>query len=189
MFKTLTTYFKNLVNTKKFWSFLLFLLIAIVGAVFANQYSVYLGKFAFVLFIIALSFLTIITWTMAALAVFRSLFVAGAGLSLLLYIATEYCNVPSIDRIADSALINLLNLGILFVGVVFTVSLYKELFGDPEAKSKWLQMGALQIFKESNQGKHSWLVLSFYALSMGVILGELFQVLYPIFSHLCVYGG
>ena len=174
-------------DNKKLLKFLLFLLISVFFAILASKYENIFAGVSLILALTMLSILFLVTWIMATFAVFRSLLIVGAGLSLLLFISIEYCRVPIEMRIADEALINLINLGLLFLGFVFITSLFKELFGNQKSDNPLDQKGALQIFKEINHGKHSWLLLSLYAVSLGVIIGQLFQVLYPIFNNLCVY--
>src|SRR5690606_15868005 len=113
----------------------------------------------------------------------------GAGLSLLLYIAQEYCALSIQERLADESLQSLIGIGIIFILAIFVFRLYKELFGDEEAKNEFNKKGALKVFRESNQGKDPVLILLLYATFIGLILSQLFQVLYPIFNNLCVYGG
>jgi hypothetical protein len=174
-------------NNKKLLKFLIFLTISVFFFVLASKYENIFAGVTLILALTMLSVLFLITWLMATFAVFRSLLIVGAGLSLLLFISIEYCRVPIEMRIADEALINLINLGIIFLGFVFITSLFKELFGNQKSDNPLDQKGALQIFKEINQGRHSWLLLSLYAISLGIILGQLFQVLYPIFNNLCIY--
>lgn len=167
--------------------FFLYLALILIFATVATYWSDYLGVVTYGLLIIVLLIATLITWLMAALAVFRSLLIVGAGLSLLLYVAQEYCALPLQERIADDSLQSLIGLGIIFMLAIFAFRLYRELFGDQEAKNEFHQKGALKVFRESNQGKDPWFVLLLYALFIGLILSQVFQVLYPIFSNLCVY--
>lgn len=139
--------------------------------------------------LIGLTFISLFTWSLAALAVFRSLMVVGAGLSLILFIAQSYCGLDIADRVADDSLRSLIGISILFIGVIFVTRLYRELFGDPNARREFDKLGALKVFRDANKGKDSILFLVLYASFMGLILGQLFQVLYPIFNNLCVYGG
>lgn len=168
--------------------FLLYLVLILAVATAATYWSDYFGVVTYVLFIIVLLVATLITWLMAALAVFRSLLIVGAGLSLLLYVAQEYCALPIQERLADDSLQSLIGIGIIFMLAIFAFRLYRELFGDQEAKNEFHQKGALKVFRESNQGKDPWFILLLYALFIGLILSQVFQVLYPIFSNLCVYS-
>ncbi len=137
--------------------------------------------------LIGLAFISLFTWSLAALAVFRSLMVIGAGLSLILFIAQSYCALDISKRVADDSLQSLIGISIIFIGVTFGVRLYRELFGDPNAKREFDKVGVLQSFRNANEGKDSYIILVLYASFMGLILGQLFEVLYPIFNSLCVY--
>lgn len=167
--------------------FLSYLVLILVVATAATYWSDYLGIVTYGLLIFVLLIATLITWLMAALAVFRSLLIVGAGLSLLLYVAQEYCALPIQERIADDSLQSLIGIGIIFMLAIFALRLYRELFGDQDAKNEFHQKGALKVFRESNQGKDPWFILLLYALFIGLILSQVFQVLYPIFSNLCIY--
>lgn len=115
--------------------------------------------------------------------------VVGAGLSLILFIAQSYCGLDVSERMADDSLRSLIGISIIFIGIIFVVRLRRELFGDPEAKREFDKVGVLKSLRDANDGKDSILILVLYASFMGLILGQLFQVLYPIFNNLCVYGG
>lgn len=142
---------------------------------------------ALVFSIIGLFVLTMFTWSLAALAVFRALMVVGAGLSLILFIAQSYCGLDVSERMADDSLRSLIGISILFIGVIFVVHLRRELFGDPEAKREFDKVGVLKSLRDANDGKNSILILVLYASFMGLILGQLFEVLSPIFNNLCIY--
>lgn len=177
------------VKTDKKFAFLFSLyIIIVIGASFAFvHWEKQVGAFFVVFSVIGLFFLTIFTWSLAALAVFRSLMVIGAGLSLILFIAQSYCDLDVTQRLADDSLQSLIGISILFIGVIFAIRLYRELFGDPNAKREFDKIGALKVFRAANKGKDSILLLVLYASFMGLILGQLFHVLYPIFNNLCIY--
>lgn len=140
------------------------------------------------IFLIAgLSVIVLFTWSLAAFAVFRSLMVIGAGLSLILFIAQSYCALDISHRVSNNSLQSLIGMSLIFISITFGVRLYRELFGDLDAKREFDKRGALQVFRDANKGKDSILFLIFYASFMGLILGQLFQVLYPLFSSLCIY--
>ena len=54
-------------------------------------------------------------------------------------------------------------------------------------KDELLNNGSFKIFREINNGKDSWIILSIYAIVFGVFLGQVFQVMYPIVNNICVY--
>lgn len=173
---------------KRFTLLFALYLVTAITVLFAYIYwEEQVKMFVLVFLAISLTFVTLFTWSLASLAVFRSLMVIGAGLSLILFIAQSYCDLDVTKRIADDSLQSLIGMSIIFIGVIFVVRLYRELFGDPNAKREFDKLGALKVFREANKGKDSILLLILYASFMGLILGQLFQVLHPIFSNLCVY--
>lgn len=188
MFKRIKVIANKVRTDKRFALLFILYLVTAIGASFAFMYWEEHIRVFFVAFsIIGLMFLTLFTWSLAALAVFRSLMVIGAGLSLILFIAQSYCGLDITQRVADDSLKSLIGISLIFIGVTFGVRLYRELFGDPNAKREFDKVGALQSFRDANKGKDSYLILVLYASFMGLILGQLFEVLYPIFNNLCVY--
>lgn len=81
----------------------------------------------------------------------------------------------------------LLGIGFIYVVVQFVWSLFKELFGDKEAKEEWRRKGTIAVFKEANGNKHSWLVLVVYGLFVALFVSQIYNVIYPIIHGLCVY--
>lgn len=190
MFKRLKEINQRVRTDKRFAVLFVLYLITAIGASFAFTIWEDQARGFFVIFsLIGLTVISLFTWSLAALAVFRSLMVIGAGLSLILFIAQSYCDLDVAQRIADDSLQSLIGISILFIGVIFIIRLYRELFGDPNAKREFDKLGALKVFRDANNGKDSILFLILYASFMGLILGQLFQVLFPIFNNLCVYGG
>lgn len=182
--------FKGLYRENNVYVYAMFLVVTLVTFLAVTYWKIQLGHIALYVFVVALSLLLFVAWSMAVMAVFRSLFVVGAGLSLILFIAQSYCALPTQERIANSSLQTLIGFGLAYISVLFLARMYHELFGNPEAKRRLDQVGTLQIVFDANKGKTSMvliLVLALYAVSIGTILGEVFQVLYPIFNHLCVY--
>lgn len=163
-------------------------LVTAIGASFAFVYwEEQIRIFALAFSVIGLLVLTIFTWSLAALAVFRALMVVGAGLSLILFIAQSYCALDVAERLANDSLRSLIGISILFIGVILVVRLRRELFGDPEGKREFDKVGVLKSMRDANDGKDSFIILILYASFMGLILGQLFEVLYPIFNNLCIY--
>lgn len=179
----------NGIRTDKRFALLFILyLIGVICAFFAFiNWGEQIRTIALVFSAIGLALLTMFTWSLAALAVFRSLMVIGAGLSLILFIAQSYCGLDVTERLADDSLRSLIGISILFIGVIFIVRLYRELFGDPEGKREFDKVGTLKSLRDANEGKDSFIILVLYASFMGLILGQLFKVLYPIFDNLCIY--
>lgn len=179
----------NRIRTDKRFALLFTLyLVTALGASYAfTQWEEQIRTFALIFSVLGLALITLFTWSLAALAVFRSLMVVGAGLSLILFIAQSYCGLDITERVADDSLRSLIGITVLFIGVTFVTRLHRELFGDSNAKREFDKLGAIRVFRDANKGKDSILLLMLYASFMGLILGQLFQVLYPIFNNLCVY--
>lgn len=188
MSKKISYIFDRFKSNKRFTLLFALYVITAIGASFAfTQWEEQIRMFALIFSVLGLTLITLFTWSLAALAVFRALMVVGAGLSLILFIAQSYCGLDVSERIADDSLRSLIGISILFIGIIFVVRLRRELFGDPEAKREFDKIGVLKSLRDANDGKDSILILVLYASFMGLILGQLFQVLYPIFNNLCVY--
>lgn len=179
----------RVVTDKRFALLFVLYLVTVIGASFVftiweEQVKMFFLVFSF----IGLVTLTLFTWSFAALAVFRSLMVIGAGLSLVLFIAQSYCALDVAERVANDSLRSLIGISVIFIGFIFIIRLYRELFGDSKAKREFDKLGALKVLRDINKGKDSVIILILYASFMGLILGQLFEVLYPIFNNLCIYG-
>lgn len=79
----------NRIRTDKRFALLFTLyLVTALGASYAfTQWEEQIRTFALIFSVLGLALITLFTWSLAALAVFRSLMVVGAGLSLILFIA------------------------------------------------------------------------------------------------------
>ncbi len=171
----------------KLIKYTIFLIFTLIIGIFSKFLNINFSSLASLLFIVSFSFLFIIIWIKAGMSIFKSLFIAGASFSLIIFIAQEYCRVPIEVRISDKSLEVFLVFGLLYVGSVFIKSLYKELFGDKNSKDELIQKGTFKIFREINDGRDSWIVLIIFAIVFGTFLGQLFQVLYPIVNNICIY--
>jgi hypothetical protein len=190
MLKKIKYLLHSLKTDRKFTAlFVLYIVIVVLTSFVFIHWEKQVSTVLLIFSLIGFIFISLFTWSLAALAVFRSLMVIGAGLSLILFIAQSYCGLDIADRVADDSLRSLIGISVLFIGVIFVTRLYRELFGDPNAKREFDKLGALKVFRDANKGKDSMLFLVLYASFMGLILGQLFQVLFPIFNNLCVYGG
>ncbi len=131
------------VNKEKLPKFILLVAIALLVA-----FGSTLVNFTSPIIFIALSILFLVTWYKAGVAVFRSLLEVSVGLTLILYLAEQYCKIPDASRTADTSLQAILGFGLIYILVVFLKSLWKELMGDKEKQIK----GSLETFKEINEG-------------------------------------
>jgi len=166
---------KEAVEKKDVIFFAVFFLVISVVFLGAKIFNVNLAGVGAIFFVISFSLLCLITWSMAGLAVLRSLFVVGASLTLMIFITQTYCGLPDIARTGDDALTSLFGFGLLYVGFLFTKSLHSE-----------LKCG-LKRFEDIYAGKKPWIMVTLFAIFIGLFLWQLYQVMFPIVSNLCVY--
>lgn len=165
----------NKENLPRFLILILIIGIVIIGSVFFN-----LGpKF----FAVTLSILFIITWWKAGVVVFKSLIEISVGLTIILYLSELYCKTPRLVSAGDDALKTLIGFGLIYIGITFFKSLWKALMGNKDENTK----GDINLFKEVNGGKHSFLILIPYVLFVGLFIYQLWQVIDPILDNLCIY--
>lgn len=127
--------------------------------------------------LIELVILTMVAWAFAGHAVIKSLFFVGASLSLIIFLAQSYCDAPNLTQSSNDALKTLLAFSIIYLGFDFFRSLYKEVTNHTKR------------MKEVNKGKNPWFFLVPFALFVGIFLWQLYQVMFPILSSLCIYNG
>ncbi len=167
-------------------TFLIFLM-AVALATFFLINTQFLSAVTPVMFVVVFGIFFSALWFVAGYSVFRSLLVASVGLSFILFIGQSYCGLPEVDRVANDSLMTLVGFGFIYIGVQFVRSLYKELFGDKQAKEEWRQKGMIPLFKEMNGNKHSWLVLLTYGALISLFIWQIYSVINPIINGLCVY--
>lgn len=157
--------------------FLVFALFAGLTFAASTVFGQSFSNFGKTLSLTALSILVLVTWIMAGHAVVKSLFFVGASLSLVIYLAQAYCEVPAASRtvVSDQALQTLLIFSLVYIGFDFLRSLLKE----AKERSKTL--------KEMNKGKKPWFILIPFGLFTGLFVAEVYFVLLPIIKNLCVY--
>jgi len=126
-------------------------------------------------------------WFMAGYVVFRSFLVASVGLSFIIFIGQSYCAIPLDRHVADSSLMALIGFGFIYVAAQFGRSLYRELFGDKQAKEEWRKKGMTGLFKDANRNEHSWLILVIYGLLISLFVWQIYSVIKPIIDNLCIY--
>jgi len=170
-------------NLKQFLIFVVGIFIALIILINTHFFSTIGPIILVVLFGIFFTFL----WFVAGYAVFRSLLVASVGLSFIIFIGQSYCALPINDQVADSSLMTLIGFGFIYVITQFGRSLYKELFGDRQAKEEWRQKGIVKLFKEANHNKHSWFILLIYGLWISLFVWQIYSVINPVIHGLCVY--
>lgn len=112
---------------------------------------------------------------MAEFTVLKSLFVVAAELSLLIFLAQSYCDVPSHSDTSNQAMSNLLLVGLLYIAFLFCRSLYgalREYYKKVE-KEPWS--------KEKIGG------ISLFLIFTGLFIYQIYLVVSPIVLNLCVY--
>jgi hypothetical protein len=177
---------KTGIERKNQKTFLLFL-VAVALATFFLINTQFLSAVTPVMFVVVFGIFFSALWFVAGYSVFRSLLVASVGLSFILFIGQSYCALPEVDRVANDSLMTLVGFGFIYIGVQFVQSLYKELFGDKQAKEEWRQKGMIPLFKEMNGNKHSWLVLLTYGALISLFIWQIYSVIKPIIDGLCIY--
>jgi hypothetical protein len=156
-------------------AFAIFAIVAVAAFLLLAYFRDSLPKITEVILIIELCLLIAITWGLAAHAVLKSLFAVSVELSLILFLADEYCKTPPLAHRADNALMTLVGVGMIYIGIKFFWTVYQEAV----ARSKSL--------KEAYDNKRPWIVLIPFALFTGIFAWQVIQVLMPIVQNLCVY--
>ena len=123
-----------------------------------------------IFFVIILSVLFLITWFFAGVVVFKSLFLIGAELSLIIFIADSYCKISQRTQLSDNALKNIFIFGIMYIAIIFIKSIFNE----------------VKIL-EKKYNDRPWIVTLLFLLCMALFLMQLCLVIYPIMINLCVY--
>ena len=165
---------KEEVSQKEIVFLFAFLAIALLVFVSAKAFNINLTGVGLWLFVISFSLLCLITWSMAGIAVLRSLFVVGASLSLMIFLAQTYCDLPEELQTARGALASLFSFGLLYVGFQFIQSIREEL------------KKGMKTFDEIYKGKKPWVMVILFAFFVGLFLWQLYQVVAPIVSNLCI---
>jgi len=169
------------VKKEKLVPFLIFIGVISIVFIVAKALNLNLNGLALIFFFIVFSILFLTTWFMAGIAVFRSAIVASVSLSIIIFLAKTYCDLPIASHTADNALKSLFGFGLIYSLILFVNSLYKELMGSKESK------GSLKKMEEVYGGKKPWTVMTLYAIFIGIFLWQLYQVMMPIFLGLCIY--
>lgn len=161
-------------------------LIVSVGVITAAVIFSRIPSLTYIVAIILFGILFTVLWFFAGYAVFRSLLVASVSLSFIIFIGQSYCSNEVVHTANDSVMA-VIGFGFIYTIAQFFRNLYKELFGDTEAKEKWRQKGIIPTMKDINNGKHSKLALSLYVLLVGLFISQIYQAVNPIIKGLCIY--
>ena len=152
--------------------FLIFVVI-VVGISSAANY-IDISKIAIAVTLVLLTIVMLFAWSFAIDVVMKSLLVVGAGLSLIIFLAKAYCEVPNTSPSSKDALAVLISSSLLYIAVKFFYRLYKEM----DARYK--------AMKEKNKGKGSWIFLISFTFFVGFLVFAIGQVVIPIIQNLCI---
>lgn len=134
------------------------------------------SKLILVIWIILGTVITgLISWlfVLAGFTVLKSLFLLSAELSLMIFLAQAYCDVP--NHVANDALKMLVGVSLLYISFEFFKSLKKALTERLEKvpKKRW--------------SKEKVVVVCLFAIFTFVFVWMIYQVVNPIISNLCIY--
>ena len=107
--------------------------------------------------------------------VLRSLVMVGAEVSLLIYLAQSYCDIPNHLSQSDDALRSLISFSLIFIVVAFCKSLYK----DVQEKYK--------LIKTESLGKEKAAMIALFLIFTSLFIRQIYLVTNPIILNLCVY--
>lgn len=167
---------KRDIKRKDVYRFVVFLILSILFSFLASHYEKQLQGVTNVLFVIELAIIILFAYYFAGRAVMKSLFIIGAELTLIIYLAQTYCDiVPAVVRTADESMKSLLNLGLLYLGARFVYILYNEVINSAD------------LLRKMNGNKKPWLILVPFAMLVGALVTQIGQVLFLIINNLCIY--
>ncbi len=135
------------------------------------------GEFMTIATMLLLAVMLAIIVLMAEFLVLKSLFVVAAELSLLIFLAESYCNVPNRLALNNEAMKNLLLIGLLYITFLFCRSLY-------EALRDYYEKIEDQP-KEKQKGKVGGIAL--FLIFTGLFIYQIYLAVSPIVLNLCVY--
>jgi hypothetical protein len=174
MEEKIRNFFKSL-HKREVLSYLAVLVLATAVFVGMTFYHDAFQKIGYTLLFIELAILITVAWAFAGHAVMKSLFLIGASLSLIIFLAQSYCAAPNLTQSGNDALKTLLAFSFIYLGYDFFRSLYTEVTSHTKK------------MKEVNNGKNPWMYLVPFALFVGIFLWQLYQVISPIVGNFCVY--
>jgi hypothetical protein len=155
-----------------------FIISLAIPLIFFVGYALLGGSFFEFLWIlngVLLGVILLIVAIIAGFAVVKSLFLVAGELSLLIFLSQSYCEIAARAPASDAALKNLLVLGLLYIGITFVRSLY-------------------EISKENYRKMHGerWslrriITIALFIILTGLFLWQIYLVVGPIITNLCVY--
>jgi hypothetical protein len=148
-------------------SLLYVIVLAVTNATLVGTLWIVLG--------ILLAALMAVIALIAGMAVIKALFVVAAELSLLIFLAQAYCGVPNRLAQSDLALKSLFTVGILYIGFIFLQSLWEIL------KARYTR-----VHGDGWRYERTITTVA-YIFFVALFLWQLYLVVYPIVTNLCVY--
>ena len=111
----------------------------------------------------------------AEFAVIKSLFLIAAEISLLIFLGQSYCEIPQHAAVNDAAMKNLFTLSLLYIGILFSRALYRQIRG---------------YYKRMEDKRWSWekvVTVALFLIFTGMFLYEVYLAVSPIVMNLCLY--
>lgn len=124
-----------------------------------------------ILLVLLLSIIMVI----AGFAVLKALFYVAAELSLLIFLAQSYCDVPNYPVSGEQALKSLLFIGISYILIKFFLSLYKAL------KKNY------KVVKNEGWSNEKVATVVLVLVFTVLFIYEIYLVTAPIVQNLCVF--
>lgn len=126
--------------------------------------------------VIAIGIVLLLSWLFiqAGFTVLKSLFLMGAELSLLIFLAQSYCDVKMTASPSDGALRSLMFLSVVYMLYEFFKSL------------KELLKKRLDNLSEKRWTKEKILVVVLFLFFTGSVMWAIYQVVSPIILDICV---
>jgi hypothetical protein len=166
---------KLALERRNVWPFVVSLLITLTFILGTHYLGNYFTSTMWIFNAVLLGTLLSIIMLIAGFAVLKALFFVAAELSLLIYLAQSYCEIPSRLPASDDALKSLLVVGILYIVISFFRSLYETIKNN---------------YKKLEDEKWAWekiLTVSLYLFFTFLFIWQVYRVMEPILSNLCVY--
>lgn len=152
--------------------FVLFLIVTFIDSKFLHNQL--LGV-VWIFDVISIGLLLSAILILASFAIMRSLVEVAAGLSLLIFLAQSYCNVPVRSAASNNALKGLLGVGIIYLSWYFLKTLYKVLADN------------YKKFDDKEWPREKTLFIVLFSIFTISLIYDIYQVVQPVILNLCVY--
>jgi|SRR3989344_381088 len=139
----------------------------------------YAPKVSLTIFVIVFGLFILILWVKAGSSIFKTFIelsgTAGIVISVTIFIVQQYCALPLEKQVSTGSLVNLYAFGLIYSLYLFVSAFTKQIKRD------------ISEFKETNNNKHSWLILVVYLGLVLLFLWQFYAVINPIVTNLCIY--